>query len=91
VLRRLQHLPKRILKNSLPDFEFFFLRNRKLITIKADIRPGGLIRKKSSIKKIKAMRKLEVYSGLLVTIAAKNTKRTFGPDQFCGVVCKGKI
>jgi hypothetical protein len=37
------------------------------------------------------MRKLEVYSGLLVTIVAKNTKRTFGPDQFCGVVCKGKI
>ena len=37
------------------------------------------------------MRKLEVYSGLLVTIVAKNTKGTFGPDQFCGVVCKGKI
>ena len=47
--------------------------------------------KKSSIKKIIAMRKLELNSGLLVTIAAKNTNRTFGPDQVCGVVCKGKI
>ena len=56
-----------------------------------DIKPGGRIRKKSSIKKIKAIRKLEVNSGLLVTIAAKKTKRTFGPDQVCGVVCKGKI
>ena len=37
------------------------------------------------------MRKLEVNSGLLVTIAAKNTKSTFGHDQLCGVVCKGKI
>ena len=57
----------------------------------SDIKPGGRIRKKSSIKKIRAMRKLEVNSGLLVTTAAKNTKSTFGPDQFCGVVCKGKI
>jgi hypothetical protein len=40
---------------------------------------------------MRAIRKLEVNSGLLVTIAAKKTKRTFGPDQVCGVVCKGKI
>ena len=56
-----------------------------------DIKPGGLIRKKSSIKKMLATRKLDVNSGLLVTIAAKNTKSTFGPDQACGVVCKGRI
>jgi hypothetical protein len=37
------------------------------------------------------MRKLELNSGLLVTIEAKNTRRTFGPDHVCGVVCKGKI
>jgi hypothetical protein len=40
---------------------------------------------------MKAIRKLDVNSGLLVTIAAKNTKRTFGPDQVCGVVCRGRI
>ena len=56
-----------------------------------DIKPGGRIRKKSSIKKIIAMRMLEMNSGLFATIAAKNTNRTFGPDQVCGVVCKGKI
>ena len=56
-----------------------------------DIKPGGRIRKKSSIKKIIAMRILDINLGLLVTIAAKNTNRTFGPDQVCGIVCKGKI
>ena len=56
-----------------------------------DIKPGGRIRKKSSIKKIIAMRILDINSGLLVTKAAKNTNRTFGPDQVCGIVCKGKI
>jgi len=38
-----------------------------------------------------AMRKLDVNSGLWETIAAKNTKSTFGPDQVCGVVCRGRI
>ena len=38
-----------------------------------------------------AMRKLEVNSGLLETIAAKNTKSILGPDQVCGVVCRGRI
>ena len=38
-----------------------------------------------------AIRKLEVNSGLFETIAAKNTKRTLGPDQVCGVVCRGRI
>lgn len=56
-----------------------------------DIKPGGRIRKKSSIKKMEAIRKLVVNSGLLVAIAAKNAKSTFGPDQVCGVVCRGKI
>ena len=56
-----------------------------------DIKPGGRIRKKSSIKKMLAMRKLDVNSGLLETITAKNTKRTLGPDQVCGIVCRGRI
>jgi|TARA_B100000927_G_scaffold67033_1_gene52889 hypothetical protein len=40
---------------------------------------------------MEAIRKLVVNSGLLVAIAAKNAKSTFGPDQVCGVVCRGKI
>jgi hypothetical protein len=40
---------------------------------------------------MKAIRKLDENSGLLETIEAKNSKRMFGPDQVCGVVCRGKI
>ena len=38
-----------------------------------------------------AMRTLDVNSGLLETITAKKTKRTLGPDQVCGIVCRGRI
>ena len=69
----------------------FLFKKKKPSTVNDDIKPGGRIRKKSSIKKMLAMRKLDVNSGLLETIAAKNTKRTFGPDQVCGVVCRGRI